>query len=785
VTEQASAPPPTPAPEPVALGGTSWRLWPDAALRSAGFPAGRLEPFCDAALAAAADRAGRSAADTKRYHREYAAATARLTAAVRDAAGDPVLREAVAWQNPALVTTCLDKAARGEPRNVRGRNHELAIVSYVQRYTHKNDTIGFFGPVGWALLDPAEPGFRAEPGPALLRRRTTYFEVWAIDTIADLLAARDEVVPWLVPRLDPSASLAGRVLRLPVRKPLRLSVPDAVLLHLCDGGRTTRQVLAAATAPRPQGRPAAFADELEAMTALTRLRDLGAIRLDLRGPVHARPEQLLRQRLEQIGDPEVRTAALAPLTALTAARDAVDIAAGDAEKVLATTEKLGETFRRLTGTADSRHHGRTYAGRTLLYQDTVRDVQVRVGRRVLEALEKPLDLVLSSARWLTGRVAQRYHDLLAGHFAQQSAARDEPVRLSRLIMVAAPDLTTMSTKVLPTVVGEAVAEFQQRWKQVLGPWQDASRHHVDVSAVADLAARLFPPTAARWTNARQHSPDIMIAAGDEAAVRRGNFHLVLGEIHLAMNSLESRLFIEQHDQPDRLLAAAERDAAGQRVYAVQRRSSPFVTSRVSPPTALPSPRFTYWTMGDESIECPVPPLRTADLDVYRAGDRLVVRSGEREFDLLEMIGEILTATVANAFRPVPDAPHRPRITLDRLVLCRESWTVAPQDAGWAFVKDERDRYAAARRWITGQGMPDRVFVKVPVEDKPSLADFTSLALVNMLAKAIRRTAQENAGPVSFTEMLPGPTDLWLRDAEGNRYTSELRMVAVDQWEAGR
>jgi hypothetical protein len=771
------------APSPIALGGTSWQLWPDAALRSAGFPASGLEPFCDAALAQAADRAGVSTADTQGYHEEFAAACTRLTTAVRHAAADPALREAVAWQNPALVGTCLDKATRGEVRNVRGRNHELAVASYVQRYTHKNDTIGFFGPVGWACLDPAGPGFRAAPGPTLLRRRTTYFEVWAIDALADVLAARDDVVPWLVPVLDPSATLSGRVLRLPVRKPMRLAVPDALLLHLCDGARTVREILAAATTPRPSRPTPAFPAEPAAMAALHRLHDLGVIRLDLRGPIHARPEQLLRERLERIGDPAVRAAALEPLTALTAARDAVDIAAGDAEKVVATTEKLGETFRRLTGVADSRNHGRTYAARTLIYQDTVRDVDVHIGGEILDALTAPLELVLNSARWLTGTVAERYHDLLLGHFQRQAPADDGPVRLSRLIMVAAPDLTTTSAKALPAVVADVVIDFQRRWRELLGAWSDGTRHRVDVAAVTPLAARLFPPMPARWTNARQHSPDLMIAANDAAALARGEFELVLGEIHLAMNSLESRLFVEQHDRPEQLLAAAERDAAGRRVYAVQRRSSPFVTSRVSPPTALLSPQFTYWTMGDESVECPVPPLRSADLDVHLDGDRLTVHAGDDRFDLLEMIGEILTATVANAFQPVADTPHRPRITLDRFVLCREAWTVTPQDAAWAFVKDERARYAAARTWIAERGIPDRVFVKVPVESKPSLTDFTSLVLVNLLAKAIRRTHEEAAGTVSFSEMLPGPGQLWLADADGNRYTSEVRMVAVDQWEA--
>ena len=35
-----------------------------------------------------------------------------------------------------------------------------------------------------------------------------------------------------------------------------------------------------------------------------------------------------------------------------------------------------------------------------------------------------------------------------------------------------------------------------------------------------------------------------------------------------------------------------------------------------------------------------------------------------------------------------------------------------------------------------------------------------------------------AAPVRFTEMLPGPDECWL-EHEGERYTSELRLVAVD------
>jgi len=49
-----------------------------------------------------------------------------------------------------------------------------------------------------------------------------------------------------------------------------------------------------------------------------------------------------------------------------------------------------------------------------------------------------------------------------------------------------------------------------------------------------------------------------------------------------------------------------------------------------------------------------------------------------------------------------------------------------------------------------------------------------------MCRQLRRAAADHPGrPVRFTEMLPGPDDCWLTEEHGRRYTSELRLVAVD------
>ena len=75
---------------------------------------------------------------------------------------------------------------------------------------------------------------------------------------------------------------------------------------------------------------------------------------------------------------------------------------------------------------------------------------------------------------------------------------------------------------------------------------------------------------------------------------------------------------------------------------------------------------------------------------------------------------------------------------------------------------------------------ERVFVLSPGELKPIYVDFNSPVLTRILCRQLRRAAASFPGrPARFTEMLPGPDDCWLADQDGRRYTSELRLVAVD------
>jgi hypothetical protein len=701
----------------------------------------------------------------------YSDAARRLSLAIADTNADPVFREAVIWQNPGLAQRLQDAGA-GVARRTKDRQRELVVANYLQRYCLKNDTIGFFGPVGWASVAPGTAGLVVTPGEQLIARRTTYFEVWAIDKIAAVIAGQGRILGWLRPRRNGSTFLAGNVLHRPHRNPVVLTDAELRILMACDGSRTISDVAASTGAP-------------DARALMAQLAELGALRMDLEGPMHAWPERLLRERLEQIADPAARAAALEPVERMVKARDEVAASAGDPGRLQRALASLAETFEQVTGSAATRRAGANYAGRTLVYQDAVRDVRVELGAAVTGALARPLALVLDSVRWLVNDVTARYRVLFAQLLDHETArVGGAPVPLQRLVTVASPHLFANFGRSLSEIAAPSVAELQRRWQEVLGPRQSDSRQQVSADAITARAAECFPAHPVAWSGARQHSPDIMIAAASPGDVQRGNFLLVLGELHVANNTLDGRCFVEQHPDPPRLIAAEQADHGARRIVSIPPKDFPAVTSRTSPPSAVMGPGQVYWSSAAAgSLDPPEPAMVMpgAAMTVTRRGDELVVHlmpSGA-ELNFFEVIADLMGGVVNNAFQPVAPAAHQPRITIDRLVLSREQWVFEVADSSWAFAKDEQERYYLARRWRQKYQLPELVFFRVPVEAKPMAVDFRSIALINLFAKHIRQTKTAGYAEYSVSEMLPDLSQLWLADHVGRRYGSELRFVAFD------
>lgn len=194
-----------------------WAPWPIAMLRSAGLSVVRAREFADAVR-----NAGRDGQQLRAVLERFAA--------------ELFLLEALSWQNPALVNSWVHRdATRGagvsEPARYRGKL--AALGSYLHRYATKNETVGFFGPIGWAVVDPSSDctAQAARTGAPVRIWEHTGFEPWAI---GDLTRAwnTDPEVRWHLPvAVNQAGVLDGSTFLRPRRRPVQLTADQQAVLE--------------------------------------------------------------------------------------------------------------------------------------------------------------------------------------------------------------------------------------------------------------------------------------------------------------------------------------------------------------------------------------------------------------------------------------------------------------------------------------------------------------------------------------------------------------------------
>lgn len=739
---------------------------------------GEFEPALESAIDAYRSALRRHELLDADYHRKFKEVSTEIAKVIGETAGDDRFREAVIWQNRHAFNTAvaevLRKAGSGFD-NSKHRQHLELVASYLQRYCLKNDTVGFFGPVGWARLNPDASSLRERPGESLVTTRTVYFEAWCMDELVEFLNKDKQLRPWMPPRPVPYLHVNGTTLSLPQGRPMQLQRAQALALQLCDGERTAKNIVATLRTRLPLE----IKSDTEGYKVLEFLESRALISWKFELPIGVFPNRVLRRLLEAIDDDALRERALEPLVELEAGRDAVARASGNPEKLEPALNELDAAFERITATASTRAAGKMYAARTLVYEDCTRDTEVEVGREVLERLGAPLSLLLTSARWFTFQVAQYYRHVLKRIYdalVKETNARQIGGALFwyRAQEYLLDNAKTGSTQVLP--------EFQQRWNDVLSVSAGQTEVNLTVERLRPLVEKVFAAPRAGWSNARHHSPDVMIAASSAEAVRRGDYQLVLGEFHLGTNTLRGSLFVLQHPRPEEIFRAVEHDMPKSGISIIPPKSWPGLTSRTIP-MLLSSENYLLVTTHDSVIEPGKHNLLIGSIVVEEVGGKLIAktRDGSLRFDVIEWFADMLSSLTTNKFKLLPPAPHRPRITLDHLIVSRESWTFKVSELAFAYKESDAQRFLEARRWANAHGLPRFVFVKSPVEVKPFYVDLNSHIYVDIFSKVVRRSEVAKGAEtlMAITEMVPTHDQAWLTDAAGRHYTSEFRIIAVD------
>jgi hypothetical protein len=472
---------------------------------------------------------------------------------------------------------------------------------------------------------------------------------------------------------------------------------------------------------------------------------------DIAVPVGPHSEHDLRAQLERSHRPDVRERGLAALDRIERCRSAIAHAGpGALDRALGD---LDRAFEELSGQAPTRRPGQTYAARTLVYLDCMRDLDLNAGPGLRAELAATLPPLLAGAQWYSGQIYQAARQVI-----EEATAASRSRSLHRLLEAALPALQH-----LPESAEAVNGELQRRWAILLAD--------PDRATIRARAAAMFADYTPAWPVSVYHSADLQIAAADLAALNAGQYLCVVGDFHPGANPLAQGMFATRHPDRERFLRAIASDV-GALPFLIPPRDVGFQTTRNMPSVTRPGDVHVAATPRD-SMPDGYRTLHAADLIVEDG--HVTTPDGSWQAPLAHLLWLPMLITAVHAFDPFPVDPaegHGPRITIGRTVWRRETWHI-PAGQGPRRPED-------AAGWARNRGMPRRVFALSPSEIKPVYIDFDSPVLTRILCRQLRRATADDPGrPVRFTEMLPGPEDCWLTDQAGRRYTSELRLVAVD------
>ena len=473
-----------------------------------------------------------------------------------------------------------------------------------------------------------------------------------------------------------------------------------------------------------------------------------AIDPDVRVATGPHPERELRAMLELHDDQAVRERGLAMLDRLEAARDAVG--AAPPESLRDALAGLDAAFVELTGREPVRNAGRAYGARTLSYVDCMRDLDVVLGPALVEDMRPALETLFEACRWYCGRV-QAVGRRVIEEALPAGGGPFLPVLVDVMRKLMEP----------PAALSDEVAELERRLTSVL--------RDLDPETIGGRAAAAFADHQPAWRHAVFHSVDIQLAARDEAAVAAGDYLAVIGDVHPGNNPLGQGLFAHRHPDQEafqRMIA----DDLGPGV--------PILLPPFGPGLGVDGRGFP--ATSDDMVHIAVLPETRAQNgrrtwlahELLIDGADVVDARGELRVPLVDAFGLAIFISGVRVFELLPEQEHAPRIAIGRTVIRRESWSIAAAE----IPPDPEGVPAFARR----HEMPRRMFAKSPLERKPMYLDTESPLLAQILCRHARRAAAEAPGSrFRFTEMLPTPDQCWLVDPDGNRYVSELRLVAVD------
>lgn len=719
-------------------------------------------------LAPEAAGAATELTDYARAHQEYTKACQLLEDEL--ARELPPLRQAVRDALPYLrrfsvfcseeVHALIARQAQDDTEVFRSDSHsrkrERTLLHYLQRIGTKNDTFSDFGPGGWGSITAQRRGLGLMPRPGTARR-LAYLEKWVAEEVIGAMNRDPEIRAEIAPRLHPLARIQGSTLiREDTGVTLELDAEALAVLVRCDG------------------RTPAYA--LNAPAVLARLAAEGAVRWELE-VITLDPERFDRLLAEVSGwrPGAARERWLERIEGL--ARLPREFAAAD--EPTARRALMEQARRALTEMGGGlRGPKRTlYTASNPIAEECHRDCNLVLGGDLAEQLAADVGPWLDLWRDVIGYVCLHVNEHLSRLY--QSA----PAGSRRSLATFLRYCESQGASLTGDGFSRLVRSHYQRLQRAFGERVNLPAAVEWELSGSDCAFVRGLPDYRPWRGTSVWpAVDLQLAARSVEAVDSGDYRWVIGELNVPRVLVGHARYWSCPDYP--LLHGILRTATLDQPFC---QWAPRLEDRITHvsshwPSAFPE----RWTaVGVERLRPQHRYVAPVDAQPYleESSGELRLRESGSGRDLGSFVApwnfQMAIGTHPFVFqRP----PYLPRLRLGRVIVQRRCWTIQKadlSDAPAAGISSKLvldiERLRASRgwpRWVFIRPS-DEVLVRFHAEGrdkdvKPAYIDLESYPFLVMLSRTLHKY-----GEIEVTEMLPDPTELCWREADGRR-TFELR-----------
>lgn len=679
-------------------------------------------------------------------------------------------KEALYLSNPEALLRIESLARDGiDTINSRKRQRIKLAWSYIQRFCTKNDTVSFFGPIVWGSFNnKSSKEITCKPVDSnkdWIVKKNIKFEYWVVSRLISVIS--EDLQNDTPLKLNNGCSLLKNTLYYPLNKSKKLSLLQNEIIEIINYSKDISYsdlILIFLNKGYDKKQIIKVLDVFLLKKVLIRTfnipSNLECPLFDLSSKINKITNKYNNIKIKKW---------LGMINDLEGFRNSFEKAE------LTERKSIIEKIYKLLNKADidtDRSKGSMYIGRYPIYEDCLRNVKIELSHNISKNIQNDLEPIMSLYSSLVDEVSKKIHQKYLYCWKEISIeSSNNDIDFLSFISNLQKEINTN------TIIAELRELIRKSWLNIVGSNDSNSDIELTSKHINKLITLISTPNVdnlnIKHFSSGTHSPDFMISSKSVEDINKGNYEIVIGEIHPAVHTVSQPVaqpfcpYQAEIKEEIKNIKRGKVTIVADSAQSYQRSHIDWINFPNLNRIILPSGVF------DENSNS----VRSGSCFIVNENGNLLVKSKEDadiSENLLTVIPTHLHQVCFALANDIIGKNINSRIRYKNIVVKRKSWIINGSELPLENkIIDNSENFLKWQHWKEGNSMPRYVFVKNPSEQKPIFVDFYNPFSLELLSYMSNKNED-----MFFTEMYPDAKNLWLNDENG-RYCSEFRTSYVN------